>query len=186
MGRYVTTQCHNQENHNFNFQYWLSLSAACVCLSVISEHQSQPGMQNHKESILNISDIINWCPSFHACTWAVWKFRGFFLLFRVGTLWRCGDGLLFEVPPLASDALLTTLHSLLENVLQTVGHLEISCLRAPFSWLEKPRNRMGRGLDCMMDVLMDFHRSTIPKTNTEFNTHWTFLSSKLSAVKIQQ
>jgi hypothetical protein len=24
-------------------------------------------------------------------------------------LWRCGDGLFFEVPPLASDALLTTL-----------------------------------------------------------------------------
>jgi hypothetical protein len=35
-------------------------------------------------------------------------------------LWRCGDGLFFEVPPLASDALLTTLHPLLENVLQTV------------------------------------------------------------------
>jgi hypothetical protein len=32
-------------------------------------------------------------------------------------LWRCGDGLVFEVPPLASDALLTTLHPLLENVL---------------------------------------------------------------------
>jgi hypothetical protein len=35
-------------------------------------------------------------------------------------LWRCGNGLFFEVPPLASDALLTTLHPLLENVLQTV------------------------------------------------------------------
>jgi hypothetical protein len=32
----------------------------------------------------------------------------------------CCDGLFFEVPPLASDALLTTLHPLLENVLQTV------------------------------------------------------------------
>jgi hypothetical protein len=37
-------------------------------------------------------------------------------------MWRCGDGLFFEVPPLASDAILTTLHSLLENVLQTVCH----------------------------------------------------------------
>jgi hypothetical protein len=36
------------------------------------------------------------------------------LLLRVGTLW-CGDGLFFEVPPLASDALLTTLHPLLER-----------------------------------------------------------------------
>jgi hypothetical protein len=35
-------------------------------------------------------------------------------------LWRCGDGLFFEIFLLASDALLTTLHPLLENVLQTV------------------------------------------------------------------
>jgi hypothetical protein len=35
-------------------------------------------------------------------------------------LWRCGDGLFFEVLRLASDALLATLHPLLENVLQTV------------------------------------------------------------------
>jgi hypothetical protein len=35
-------------------------------------------------------------------------------------LWRCGDGLFSEVPPLASDELLKMLHSLLENVLQTV------------------------------------------------------------------
>jgi hypothetical protein len=38
----------------------------------------------------------------------------------------------FEVPPLASDALLTTLHPLLENVLQTVDHFENSCLGALF------------------------------------------------------
>jgi hypothetical protein len=53
----------------------------------------------------------------------------------------------FEVPPLSSDALLTTLHPRLENVLQTVDHFEISCLGAPFSSLEKPRNRMGRDLN---------------------------------------
>jgi hypothetical protein len=33
---------------------------------------------------------------------------------------RCNDGLFFKVPPLASDALLTMLHQLLENVLQTI------------------------------------------------------------------
>jgi hypothetical protein len=38
---------------------------------------------------------------------------------------------------LAGDALLTTLHLLLENVLQTVDHFEISCLGAQFSWLEE-------------------------------------------------
>jgi hypothetical protein len=86
-------------------------------------------------------------------------------------LWRCGDGLFFEVPPLASDALLTTLHPLLGNVLQTVDHFEISCLGAPFSWLEKPRNRVDRGLDCMAaDVLMGFNRSTLSKSNTELNS----------------
>jgi hypothetical protein len=47
---------------------------------------------------------------------AVCKVRGLTLLLRVGALWRCGDGLFFEAPPLTSNALLTTLHPLLENV----------------------------------------------------------------------
>jgi hypothetical protein len=98
----------------------------------------------------------------------------------------CGDAvsLFLEVPPLASDALLTMLHLLLENVLQTVDHFEISSLRAPFSWLEKPRNCMGQDLDCMADVLMGFHLSTFSKLNTEFNSHlapcnfWAFPTIK--------
>jgi hypothetical protein len=44
-----------------------------------------------------------------ACTRVVPKVRGLAVLLRVGTTWRCGDGLFFVVPPLASDALLTTL-----------------------------------------------------------------------------
>jgi hypothetical protein len=85
---------------------------------------------------------------------------------------------------LASDELLTTLHPLLENVLQTVNHFEISCLGAPFSWLEKPRNRMRLDLDCMADVLMGFHRSTFSKSKTEFNSDlatcdfWAFSTMK--------
>jgi hypothetical protein len=64
-----------------------------------------------------------WCSDeFSQIMRAVCKVRGFTLLLRVGTLWRCGDGLLFEVSLLASDALPTTLHSLLENVLLTVDH----------------------------------------------------------------
>jgi hypothetical protein len=35
-------------------------------------------------------------------------------------LWRCDDGLFFEVLPFESDALLSTLHPLLENELHTV------------------------------------------------------------------
>jgi hypothetical protein len=106
------------------------------------------------------------------------------LLLRVGTLWRCGDGLFFEIPSLASDALFITLHPLLENVLQTVDHFEISCLGAPFSLLEKPRNRMEQDLDCMADVLMGFHRSAFSKPNTEFNSDlapcdfWAFPTMK--------
>jgi hypothetical protein len=99
-------------------------------------------------------------------------------------MWRCGDGLFFEVPPLASGALLTTLHPLLENVLQTVDHFEISCLEAPFSWLKKPKNRTGRDLNCMVDVLMGFRQSTFSKPSTEFNSHlapcdfWAFPTMK--------
>jgi hypothetical protein len=99
-------------------------------------------------------------------------------------LWRCGNGLFFEGPPLASDALLTTHHPLLENVLQTINHLEISCLGASFSCLEKLRNCMGRDLNCMADVLMGFHRSTFSKPNTEFNSDlascnfWSFPAMK--------
>jgi hypothetical protein len=63
---------------------------------------------------------------------------------------------------LASSALLKTLRLLLENVLQNVDHSEEA--------LEKPRNRMGRDMDYMADVLMGFHRSTFTKLNTEFNS----------------
>jgi hypothetical protein len=36
-------------------------------------------------------------------------------------LWRCGDGLFFEAPPLASYEFLATLHPLLKKVLQTAA-----------------------------------------------------------------
>jgi hypothetical protein len=81
---------------------------------------------------------------------AICKVRGFTLLLWVGTLWRCSDGPFFKVPPLESNALLTMLHPLLENVLQTVDHFKISCLRASFSWLEKPRYHMGRDLNWIL------------------------------------
>jgi hypothetical protein len=62
------------------------------------------------------------------------------------------------------------LHPFLKNMLQTIDHFEISCLGAPFLWLERPRNCMGQDLDCMVDVLMGFHQSTFSKPNTEFNS----------------
>jgi hypothetical protein len=45
-------------------------------------------------------------------TRAVWKVRALALLLLVRTLWKCGDGLFFEVTPSASDALPTTLYPL--------------------------------------------------------------------------
>jgi hypothetical protein len=96
--------------------------------------------------------LITWavCRRSSCTTRAVSKVRGFTLLRRVGTFWTCGDGLLFEVPPLASDALFTTPHPLFQNVLQTVDHFEISCLGAPFSWLQNSRNRTGRDLNWIL------------------------------------
>jgi hypothetical protein len=78
-------------------------------------------------------DSSAWSGSnFYANTRVVSKVHGLTFLLRVGTLWKCGDGLFFEVPPLASDALLTTLYPLLENVLQTVDYFDISCPEIPF------------------------------------------------------
>jgi hypothetical protein len=132
----------------------LKMKAARSSETVVSNHHTTRRQQSIKSWI----------------TKAVWKVRGLTLLLPVGTLLKCGDSLFFKVPPLASDALLTTHDPLLENVLQTVDHFEISCFWAPFSWLEKPRNSMGRYPDCMADVLMESHRSTFSKPNTEFNS----------------
>jgi hypothetical protein len=57
-------------------------------------------------------------------------------------LWKCGDGLFSEVPPLASDALLTTLHPLLENVLQTVD-LKFLALELHFHGWKSPETAWG-------------------------------------------
>jgi hypothetical protein len=74
--------------------------------------------------------VLNPKPNDQMCvlsTWqlhimrAVCKVRGLTLLLRVRNLWMCGDGLFFEVTPLESDALLTTLHPLLENLLAVLN-----------------------------------------------------------------
>jgi hypothetical protein len=100
---------------------------------------------------------------------AICKVHGLTLLLRVRTLWRCGDSLSFEVPPLASDELLTMLHPLLKNVLQTVHHFEISCLRAPFSWLEKPRNCMGWDLNWILCLAWKKWISETPLEHSLYN-----------------
>jgi hypothetical protein len=66
------------------------------------------------------------------------------LITLVGTLWRCGDGLFFEVPPLASNVLLTMLNPLLKNMLQTIDHLKISCTGAPFHGWKSPEITWGK------------------------------------------
>jgi hypothetical protein len=79
----------------------------------------------------------------------------------------------FQVPPLASDALLTTLHPLLEIVLQTVDHFEISCLGAPVSWLEKPRNLVWRELNW---ILCSAWKKWIGGTPLEHPPHSPYLA----------
>jgi hypothetical protein len=50
-----------------------------------------------------------------------------------------------KVPLVASYALLTMLHPLLKNILQTVDHFEI-CLRAPFLWRPGLYSRSSKGV----------------------------------------
>jgi hypothetical protein len=61
----------------------------------------------------NFHLVVEFLENFISYMKAVCKVRERTLLLQVGTLWRYGDGLFLEVPPLASDALLTTLHPLL-------------------------------------------------------------------------
>jgi hypothetical protein len=95
----------------------------------------------------------------------------------------------FKVPPLASKRC-TSYNAPPTSRSRAADRwsFEISCLEAPFSWLEKPRNRMGRDLDRMADVLMAFHRSAFSKPNTELNSDlaaydifWAFPTMKSGA-----
>jgi hypothetical protein len=98
-------------------------------------------------------------------------------------LWWGSDGLFFKVPPLASEVLIT-IHPLLENVLHTVDHFEISCLRAPFSWLEKPRNGMGARSGLYGRCSNEVPPTHFSKLNKEFNSDlvpynfWAFPTMK--------
>jgi hypothetical protein len=61
------------------------------------------------------------------CTRAVWKVRGLTLLLRVGTLWRCGDGLSSKYLPWQAI-----------HFLQRSTHFSKTCLRpfaASFRWI---------------------------------------------------
>jgi hypothetical protein len=70
-------------------------------------------------------------------------------------------------------------------MMQTVDNFKISCPGAPSFCLEKPKNYMGRDLNCMADVLIRFHGYTFFKLNTEFNLDleprdfWAFPNTKV-------
>jgi hypothetical protein len=74
---------------------------------------------------------------------------------------------------LVSDSLLTTLHPLLKNVLETIDHFKISCIGAPFHNWKSPENHRRQDFDRMVDVLMEFHQPAFSKLNTEFNSDLT-------------
>jgi hypothetical protein len=119
------------------------------------------------------------------CTRAVCRVRGITFLLRVGTLWRCGDGLF-------RSAFLGKLCTFL----QRATHFSKTCCRPlvaskflalelPFHGWKSPEIAWaGRDLDYMADVLMGFHRSTFFKPNTEFYSglapcdFWAFRTMK--------
>jgi hypothetical protein len=104
-------------------------------------------------------------------------------ILRVGTFWRCGDGLVFQVPPLASGARLTTLRTF-RNRAADRWSLRNFLPRSSLFMGGKARNRMRRDLDCMANVLMGFHWSTFSKPNPEFDldfapcNFWAFSTMK--------
>jgi hypothetical protein len=105
----------------------------------------------------NVAKIEVWLTGLYMR--AVCKVRGLTLLLRVGTMWRCGDGLFLEVPPLANDKLFIQRSTQFSKnccrsfAASGTGGFDIG---APFSWLEKPRYRMRRDLDYLAVVLMGF------------------------------
>jgi hypothetical protein len=101
------------------------------CIAIINLHPPPP--------VVNTKDYSSGGEKYEGHLQSSWTH----LLLRVGTLWRCGDGLFLEVPPLASDALRTTLHPLLENLLHTVYHFEISCLWLHFHGWKGPKIAWG-------------------------------------------
>jgi len=55
-------------------------------------------------------------------------------------------------------------------ILEWILEKQDETVRTGHIWLEKPRNCMGRDLNCVADVLMRFHRFTSSKPNIEFNS----------------
>jgi hypothetical protein len=76
-------------------------------------------------------------------TRVVCKVRGSTILLQVRNLWRCDDGLFFEVPPLASDALLTTLHPLLETCCRPLMTSKFLASKLPFHGWKSPEIAWG-------------------------------------------
>jgi hypothetical protein len=60
-----------------------------------------------------------------------------------------------------------------------LDHFEISCLGAPFSWLEKPRNRMGRDLNW---IVCSVWKKWIGGTPLEHSTYSLDLANAISGL----
>jgi hypothetical protein len=86
----------------------------------------------------------------------------------------------FEVPPLASDAFLQRSTHFSKTCCRPLITSKFLSSELPFHGWEKPRNRVGRDLDCMADVRRGFRLSNFSKPNTEFRSDpsscdfWTF------------
>jgi hypothetical protein len=116
---------------------------------------------------------------------AVWKVRGLTSLLRVRTLWRCGDGLFFEVPPLAC-----TSYSAPPTSRKRVADrwsLRNFLPRSSFFIVGRAHKShgVGRDLDFRADVIRAFHRSTFSYPDTESTSDlapcdfWAFPTMKM-------
>jgi len=105
-------------------KFWLSYFCLCFKLQFI---------------LLNTLTVTN-----NQCMRVICKVCRLTLLLQVRTLWRCGDDLFFEVPPLTNDTLLTTLHPLLENVCRPLITSKVLASELPLHGLKSPEIAWGR------------------------------------------
>jgi hypothetical protein len=89
------------------------------------------------------SSNIKYTGDINIFTRTVYKVCGLTLLLSVGTLWRCSDGLFFEVPPLASDALLTMLPHFLKTCCGPLTTLKFLVSELPFHGWKSPEIALG-------------------------------------------
>jgi len=103
----------------------------------------------------------------------VCKVNGLTLLLQVVTLWRCGNSLFLEVPPMASNALLTTLHP-----------YKSWCFCGEWTWC----SILGLSAALGVRIVLTFHQTLMMMTEMVIETlvqyiHLTWLIAREDFIK---